>query len=182
MEAKKAALARPEPGEYAPYYDAYISLVNGNDILGILETQRLQVAQMFAARSEREGNFRYAPDKWTVKEVLGHVNDTERISTYRALRIARGDQTPLSSFEQDDYVRGGNFTGRTLADLAEECGCVRSASMARFRARKKDTWCRRGVANKKEVTVRALAFIVAGHELHHRLILEERYFAAIPRA
>jgi DinB family protein len=182
MEPKKAALARPEPGEYALYYHVYISLVKGNDILGILETQRLQVAQMFAARSEREGNFRYAPDKWTVKEVLGHVNDTERIFTYRALRIARGDQTPLSSFEQDDYVRGGNFTERTLADLAEEFGYVRSASIALFRSLKKDAWSRRGVANKNEVTVRALAFIVAGHELHHRLILEERYFAAIPRA
>ncbi len=182
MEPKKAALARPEPGEYAPYYEAYISLVKGNDILGILETQRLQMAQMFAARSERDGNFRYAPDKWTVKEVLGHVNDTERIFAYRALRIARGDQSPLSGFEQDDYVRDGNFTERTLADLAEEFGCVRNASIALFRSLKKDAWSRRGVANKNEVTVRALAFIVAGHELHHRLILEERYFAAIPRA
>ena len=140
------------------------------------------MAQMFGARSEREGNFRYAPEKWTVKEVLGHVNDTERIFTYRALRIARGDQTPLSGFEQDDYVRGGNFAERTLADLADEFGYVRSASIALFRSLQKEAWSRRGVANEKDVTVRALAFIVAGHELHHRLILEERYFAAIPRA
>src|SRR5229473_7552228 len=182
MEAKKAALARPEPGEYAPYYDAYISLVKGNDILGILETQRLQVAQMFAARSEREGNFRYAPDKWTVKEVLGHVNDTERISTYRALRIARGDQTPLSSFEQDDYVRGGNFSERALSDLAEEFDLVRAASIALFKSLRPEAWQRRGVANKSEISVRALAYIIAGHELHHRRILDERYFPAIPRA
>jgi uncharacterized damage-inducible protein DinB len=182
MEAKKAAITRPEPGEYAPYYDMYISLVQGHDILGILEAQRMQMAQMFAARSEREGNFRYAPDKWTVKEVLGHVNDTERIFAYRALRIARGDPTPLSGFEQDDYVRGANFAERTLADIAEEFEYVRSASIALFRSLKRDAWSRRGVANKNEVTVRALAFIVAGHELHHRLILEERYFAAIPRA
>jgi hypothetical protein len=182
MEPKKAVITRPESGEYAPYYEKYISLVKGNDILGILEGQRLQTAQIFGARSEREGNFRYAPDKWTVKEVLGHVNDTERIFTYRALRIARGDQTPLSGFEQDDYVRGGNFAERTLADLADEFGYVRSASIALFRSLKKEAWSRRGVANEKDVTVRALAFIVAGHELHHRLILEERYFAAIPRA
>ncbi|SRR6266849_5051783 len=182
MEPRRAATARPEPGEYAPFYETYISKVKGSDILGILEAQRLQMAQLFAARSERDGNFRYAPGKWTVKEVLGHVTDAERIFTYRALRIARGDQTPLASFEQDDYVRGGNFAERTLADLAEEFGLVRAASIALFRSLQREAWQRRGVANEKEVTVRALAFIVAGHELHHRLILEERYFPAIPRA
>ncbi len=156
--------------------------MKGSDILGILEAQRLQMAQLFAARSERDGNFRYAPGKWTVKEVLGHVTDAERIFAYRALRIARGDQTPLASFEQDDYVRGGNFAERTLADLAEEFGLVRAASIALFRSLQREAWQRRGVASEKEVTVRALAFIVAGHEIHHRLILEERYFPAIPRA
>src|SRR5216684_8856306 len=113
MEPRRAATARPEPGEYAPYYETYISKVKGSDILGILEGQRLQMAQLFAARSERDGNFRYAADKWTVKEVLGHVSDSERIFTYRALRIARGDQTPMQGFEHDDYVRGGNFAERT---------------------------------------------------------------------
>src|SRR6202158_3573515 len=170
MKPKRAAAIRPAPDEYASSYETYISKVKGNDIVGILESQRLQMAQLFAARSERDGNFRYAPDKWTVKQVLGHVNDTERIFTYRALRIARGDQTPLSGFEQDDCVRGGNFAERTLVDLAEEFGLVRAATIALFRSLKKDAWLRRGVANEKEGTVRALAFIVAGHELHHRLI------------
>jgi hypothetical protein len=173
---------RPESGEYAPYYEAYIALVPGNDIVGVLEAQRKQMMQLFAARSERDGNFRYAPEKWTVKEVLGHVSDTERIFAYRALRIARGDQTPLSGFEQDDYVRAGGFGERTLADLAEEFAHVRNATVALFRSVGKDAWLRRGIANKNEVSVRALAFIVAGHELHHRHILEERYFPAIPRA
>jgi uncharacterized damage-inducible protein DinB len=173
---------RPESGEYAPYYEEYIALVPGNEIVGVLEAQRKQMMQLFAARSERDGNFRYAPEKWTVKEVLGHVTDTERIFAYRALRIARGDQTPLSGFEQDDYVRAGAFGERTLADLAEEFAHVRSATVALFRSLDKDAWLRRGVANKNEVSVRALAFIVAGHELHHRHILEERYFPAIPRA
>jgi uncharacterized damage-inducible protein DinB len=182
MEPKRAAAARPAAGEYAPYYETYISKVKGNDIVSVLDAQRLQTAQLFAARSERDGNFRYAPDKWTVKEVLGHVIDSERIFAYRALRIARGDQTPLSGFEQDDYVRGGNFSERTLADLAEEFELVRTANVAFFKSLPKEAWQRRGVANKNEVTVRALAFIVAGHELHHRLILEERYFPAIPRA
>src|ERR1700751_5734180 len=182
MEAKRATATRPALGEYAPYYETYISKVKGSDIVGILEAQRLQMAQLFAAHSERDGNFRYAPGKWIVKEVLGHVNDSERIFAYRALRIARGDQTPLPGFEQDDYVRGGNFAERTLADLADEFGSVRAATVAFFKSLPKDAWQRRGVANKNEVTVRALAFIVAGHELHHRLILEERYFPAIPRA
>ena len=182
MEPKRAPGARPEPGEYAPFYETYISKVKGNDIVGILEAQRLQTAQLFAAHSERDGNFRYAPDKWTVKEVLGHLADSERIFAYRALRIARGDQTALSGFEQDDYVRGGNFGERTLADLAEEFALVRAATVALFKSLHKDAWTRRGVANKNEVTVRALAYIMAGHELHHRQILEERYFPAIPRA
>lgn len=182
MEAKKAITRRPEASEYAPSYETYIALVTGNDIVAILEAQRLQMVQFFAGRSERDGNFRYAPDKWTVKEVLGHVSDTERIFVYRALRIARGDQTPLSGFEQDDYVRGGAFGDRSLSDLAEEFAHVRNATVALFRPLGKEAWLRRGVANKNEVSVRALAFIVAGHELHHRRVLEERYFPAIPRA
>src|SRR5712671_1627872 len=134
MEPKRAVAVRPGPGEYAPYYETYISKVKGNNILSILEAQRLQMAQLFAARSERDGNFRYAPDKWTVKEVLGHLSDSERIFAYRAVRIARGDQTPLSGFEQDDYVRGGNFSERALSDLAEEFDLVRAASIALFKS------------------------------------------------
>jgi uncharacterized damage-inducible protein DinB len=140
------------------------------------------MAQLFAGRSERDGNFRYAPGKWTVKEVLGHITDTERIFAYRALRFARSDKTPLPGFEQDDYVKNGAFAGRTLADLTEEFAAVRSASIALYRSFNEEAWPRRGLANQKEMTVRALAFITAGHQIHHRVILEERYFPAIPRA
>src|SRR2546426_1960193 len=101
---------------------------------------------------------------------------------YRALRIGRGDMTPLPGFEQDDFVRNGGFAARTLADLAEEFGSVRSASIALFRSFDEEALSRRGVASEKEVTVRALGFITAGHQIHHRMILEERYFPAIPRA
>jgi len=118
----------------------------------------------------------------SVKEVLGHISDSERIFTYRALRIARGDLTPMEGFEQDDYVRSGGFNERPLASLAEEYAFVRGASLALFRSLGKEAWLRRGTANKNEVSVRALAYITAGHELHHRQILEERYFSAIPRA
>jgi len=182
MSPPKRASSRPQLGEYAAYYEKYIAMVPGNNIVPILEAQRLQMAQLFAARSERDGNFRYAPEKWTVKEVLGHLTDTERIFAYRALRIARQDQTPLSGFEQDDYVRAGAFGERSLADLAEEFTHVRNATVALFRPLGEEAWARRGLANKNEISVRALAFIIAGHELHHREILKERYFPAIPRA
>src|SRR5260370_38765415 len=143
-------IARPEPGEYAPSYDRYISLVAGTDVLGTLDAQRRQTMLLLSGRDESDGDYRYAPDKWNAKEVLGHVCDTERIFAYRALRIARGDETPLAGFEQDDYVRGGNFAERTLANLAQEFGLVRAATIALFRSLQKDAWQRRGVANKNE--------------------------------
>src|SRR5947209_14334917 len=122
-------MTRPDPTEYAEFYANYISKVPGTDVLGVLESQRLQMLQLFAGRSERDGSFRYAPGKWTVKEVLGHITDTERIFTYRALRIARGDQTPLPGFEQDDFVRNGSFRERTLEGLGEGLGALGSASL-----------------------------------------------------
>jgi uncharacterized damage-inducible protein DinB len=173
---------RPEATEYADYYANYISKVPGSDVLSVLESQRLQMLQLFAGRSERDGSFRYAPGKWTVKEVLGHITDTERIFSYRALRIGRGDQTPLPGFEQDDYVRNSESGGRTLAGLAEEFGAVRTASISLLRSFNEEAWSRRGMASQKEVTVRAIGFMIAGHQIHHRIILEERYFPAIPRA
>src|ERR1700757_5250868 len=121
-------MKRPEPTEYPDFYANYIAKVPGSDVLSVLESQRMQMLQLFAGRSERDGSFRYAPGKWTVKEVLGHITDAERIFTYRALRIARCDQTPLPGFEQDDFVKNGGFAERTLANLAEEFGMVRNAS------------------------------------------------------
>ena len=169
-------IARPEPGEYAPYYDQYISLVTGTDILGTLDAQRRQTMLLLSGRDESEGDFRYAPEKWSAKEVLGHVCDTERIFAYRALRIARADQTPMAGFEQDDYVRNGPFARAPLAEMIEDYIAVRRATLTLLRNLDEGAWMRRGVANKNEVSVRALAYITAGHELHHRRILEEQYF------
>src|SRR5205814_9356212 len=123
---------RPEATEYADYYANYISKVPGSDVLSVLESQRLQMLQLFAGRSERDGSFRYAPPKWTVKEVLGHITDTERILAYRAMRFARAHQTPLPAFEQDDYVRRGGFRQWTPADPAKELATLRSASSRLF--------------------------------------------------
>ena len=132
-------------------------------------------------RSEADGDNRYLPEKWSVKEVLGHIIDTERIMAYRALRIARGDKTPIEGFEQDDYVRNGPFGHCRLSDLVEEFMHVRRATVAMFRNLDEPAITRKGVANKHEVTARALAYIIAGHELHHRRIVEEKYFATTHR-
>jgi hypothetical protein len=175
-------MVRPEPGEYAPFYETYVSKVQGGDVIAQLESQRLQTAQFFAASTERDGNFRYAPGKWSIKEVVGHLSDSERVFGYRAMRIGRGDQTALPGFEQEDYVKNGNFGEQSLADLVAEFGLVRAATLALLRSFNAEAWGRRGIASDNPVTVRALAFIIAGHELHHREILKERYFPAIPRA
>ncbi len=171
------AIARPQSGEYAPYYDRYVSLVTDNDILTTLDEQRRQMMLALSGRSEADGDFRYSPDKWSAKEVLGHVCDTERVFAYRALRIARADATPMEGFEQDDYVRNGPFAYRPLPDLIEDYIAVRRATLSLLRNLNETAWSRRGIANKNEVSVRGLAYIIAGHELHHRRILEEKYFA-----
>ena len=114
------AIARPQAGEYAPYYERYISLVQGEDILNSLDQQRRETMTLLCGRDEEDGDFRYAPGKWSAKEVLGHVCDTERVFAYRALRISRADTTPLEGFEQDDYVRHGPFAQRSLADQVED--------------------------------------------------------------
>jgi DinB superfamily len=166
---------RPQPRDNAPYYDRYISLVPGNDVLAAFEDQRRQTLLFLSGRTEADGDLRYAPDKWSLKEVLGHVNDTERIMAYRALRISRGDATPIEGYEQDDYVRNGPFARCPLSDLIEDYIAVRRATVSLFRNLDEAAWSRRGVANKLEITVRALAYVIAGHELHHRRILEEKY-------
>jgi hypothetical protein len=167
---------RPQRDEYDPYYERYISLVKHDDILAALDEQRRQTMLLLSGRSEADGDFRYAPGKWSVKELLGHVNDTERIFAYRALRISRGDETPIEGFEQDDYVRNGPFARRTLEDLIEDFIAVRRASISLFRSLDPEASMRRGTANNKQVSARAIAFTLAGHELHHRRILEQNYF------
>jgi len=169
--------ARPESGEYAPYYERYVSLVPDGDILATLDRQSRDTVALLGPH-HADGDFRYAAGKWSMKEALGHVIDTERVFSYRGLRIARNDRTPLAGFEQDDYVKYGPFGQCTLAALLEEFTSVRQATLSLFRALDEAAWTRRGVASNNEVTVRALAYIIAGHELHHRRIFREKYFPA----
>ena len=175
MPVKLAPQVRPQPTDYAAHYEKYVSLVPGTDILGVLEAQRMLTTQLLGARSEREGNFRYAPDKWTVKEVVGHLADSERIFAYRALRISRGDKTPIEGFEQDDYIAGANFNACSLTNLTTEFELVRRSNLAMFKQFSDEAWTRMGTASENPISVRALAYIIAGHERHHREILLARY-------
>jgi hypothetical protein len=176
MTTSAVTIERPKSGEYNPYYDRYISLIPGSDILATLAAELSKTVALLSDRSESDGDLRYAPGKWSVKEALGHMIDTERIMSYRALRFARNDRTPIEGFEQDDYVRGGPYAGLRLSDLVEEFKTVRAATLSFFRNLRPEDWSRPGLANNNEITVRALAYVIAGHELHHRHILEERYF------
>lgn len=169
--------SKPDASEYSPEYGKYISLVPGNDVVRALEEQIRETLRLVSGCSEEQGEFRYAADKWSMKEMLGHVIDTERIFTYRALRFSRNDKTPIEGFEQDGYVKFGPFRRCKLADLVDEFAHVRAASVHLFRNLDEEAWMRRGIANGNEISVRALAYTVAGHELHHRKILQEKYLA-----
>jgi hypothetical protein len=176
------AISRPAAEEFAAYYGRYISLVPDSEILGLLKQQVEETLKLLKTRPESDGDLRYAPDKWTVKEMVGHLTDSERAFAYRALRIARGDQTPMEGFEQDDWVRDGFFAQRSLPDLMEEFRSVRAATLSLFKNFSEKAWIRTGTANQNKVSVRALAYIIAGHELHHRRILQEKYFSQKPAA
>ncbi|MGA9997817.1 MAG: DinB family protein [Pyrinomonadaceae bacterium] len=174
-----STINRPEETEYLPYYSRYISLVPEGDILAVLDKQADETVALLRSIPEAQGGFRYAPDKWTIKELVGHVIDGERIFAYRALRFARNDETPLPGYEQDDYIRNASFDDYPLSELAAEFEHVRRATLFLFKHMNGESWTRRGLANDAEVSVRALAYIIAGHELHHREILRDRYLSAI---
>jgi uncharacterized damage-inducible protein DinB len=176
-----SAPGRPDLNEFAPYFEKYIDLVPDGDIVSVLENQARSSRQLLQATSEERGNYAYAPGKWTLKEVLGHLTDSERIFAYRLLRIARNDRTAIEGFEQDDYVLYGSFGRSKLADLVEDFAVVRQSSLRLLRSLDEPAWLRRGVANNNEVSVRALAYMIAGHELHHLAILKVKYLSSSPR-
>lgn len=178
MTTEPLAIA-PDSTEFAPYYGKYTSLVNSDNIIATLETQAQRSRAAYQTLTEEQSSFRYAPDKWNIRQTLGHVVDTERIFSYRALRIARGDKTPIEGFEQDDYVRNAPFEHCTMAELLDEFAVVRRATVLLFRSLPADAWRRRGIASNNEVSVRALAYIIAGHELHHIAVLNEKYLPAL---
>ena len=165
----------PESTEYAPYYSRYIKLVPEGNILATLAEQMDSTLRLLRGIAEEKAGYRYAPDKWSIKELVGHIIDGERIFAYRALRFARGDQTALPGFEQDDYVRHAGSDAQPLEELVREFELVRGSNLLMFKHLDEEAWRRRGVASDSEVSVRAIAFIIAGHERHHVEILRTRY-------
>ena len=139
----------PGVDEYGPYYGKYVSLIESKDIVTTLEDQLESTAALLRQIPEQRGNYRYAPDKWSLKELIGHVIDTERIFAYRTLRIGRGDQTPLAGFDQDPYVANARFDSCTLAGLAAEFDLVRRSNLAMLKHFPDDVWNRRGTASPK---------------------------------
>ncbi|MDP4083304.1 MAG: DinB family protein [Bacillota bacterium] len=168
-------LQRPKAGEFPPYYESYIQLVPEGEIILILEESLTKTVSIFQSISESKGNFRYAPEKWSIKEVLGHMTDTERILSVRLLRIGRGDENPLPGFNENHYIKGSNYCNLPIQRIVEEFILVRKATIALLRNMPEEAWLRKGVANNFENTTRALAYIIAGHELHHCQIIKERY-------
>ena len=168
---------RPAADEFPEYYARYVALVPDGDIAGTLSGQLEATLAPVAALSEEQALHRYAPGKWSIKEVLGHVADAERVFAYRLLRFARADATPLPGFEENDYVPAGRFDDRPLADLVTELRAVRVATLALARGLPPDALDRRGTASGGSFTARGTLWIIAGHELHHRGVLRERYLS-----
>jgi len=168
-------LQRPQVDEYAPSFQSYVARVPDGDLLQHLREQGERTASMLGKVDEAKGSFQYAPGKWTVKRLLLHVTDGERLFCYRAMCIARGEQASLPGFDENLYAQNDGSDGRRFADVIAEFASVRAASLTLFAGLDDAAWQRRGIANGKPVSVRALPWIVAGHELHHLAVLRERY-------
>lgn len=169
-------IARPQADEYAPYYDGYVQRVpDGADIFAVLKRQPDDLRALLRSVGDEQANARPAPGEWSIKEVVGHVCDTERVFAYRALRVVRGDTTPLAGFDQDDYVRATDFNARTLSDLIDEFEAQRRANVICFQPLTEAETVRRGTASNNPVSVRALLYMMAGHVLHHIESLQTAY-------
>jgi DinB superfamily len=173
-------VGRPEPDEIPSHYVGYIQRVPEPDPVMACASQIEETAALLRGLSETDAMYRYDRGKWSIKEVVGHLGDTERIMSYRALRIARSDATPLPSFDENAYVPVARFDGRSLADLVGELRTVRAATLALFRTFDDEAWRRRGTASGKPVSVRALGFMIPGHERHHVEVLKTRYGVGAP--
>lgn len=175
LRSPTALVRRPRVEEVAPHYRNYVELAPEGDVLAGLERGLGETRALLARFGEARGGHRYAPGKWSVKEIVGHVIDAERVFAYRALRMARGDQTPLPGFEQDDFVAAAHSDRRTLDDLVAELEHLRAANLRFFRSLEPADWERTGTASDAPFVVCAFPWILAGHEAHHRRVLVERY-------
>jgi hypothetical protein len=178
MTTTAVAKARPESSEHAAYFERYTKLVPEGDIVSTLANQLDETLELLRGIDEQRASYRYAPDKWSIKQLLGHLIDTERVFAYRALRFARNDSNRLTGFDQDQFVNGADFDSRNFSDLVDEFQHVRKATIHLLKPLSDEEWLRRGVANEDEITVRALAHVMAGHVRHHTEILRTRYNVA----
>ena len=161
------------------YHQHYIDLVKTDNILQELIEQGEEFVNYLSRFSEQQGNYAYAKGKWTIKEIAGHLADAERVFAYRALRFVRNDKTALPGFEQDDYVAAANFNKRTLADVIEELRLIRASNLALFKTFSDEELERTGTASNNSYTVKALLYVIAGHEKHHFNVLKEKYAQAV---
>lgn len=166
---------RPDKEEYASFYEGYIGLVPEGNIIEILEQQAGKVSKAIRSLTVEQGNYRYGEGKWSVKEVFGHLIDNERIMSTRLLRIARGDATPLPGYEQDLFMAERPFEAYSIDDLAEEYEAVRHSTIVMLRHLSPETWLRKGIVNNYTASARSIACVIAGHELHHLSVLQDRY-------
>ncbi len=165
----------PPPAAYPAYFQTYVDLVPPGDILDTLAFQVQETEQYLRSVGEEKSRHRYQPDRWSIREIVGHLADAERVFCYRALTFARGDSTPLPGFEQDDWVAGSGADSRSLEELTAEFRLVRAATVALFAGMDEESLQRSGTANDNRMVVAAVPFVIAGHELHHRRVIQDRY-------
>ena len=170
-------MKRPEKTEYSEFNADYVESVEETDIVSAMQKQLTDIENLFSSVSEEKENFAYASGKWTIKELLGHLIDGERVFSYRALRISRNDQTPLPGFDQDLFMENADFSRMKLADLIKEFSNLRRANIIFFQNLTEEKWSRTGTASDYPVSVRAIAYIIVGHVRHHENILKEKYLA-----
>jgi len=173
-----ASATRPVAGEFLPYFATYIDKVPDGDVIAVLEAGIGTTRKTLATVSEERAGYRYAEGKWSIKEVIGHMSDTERIFTYRLLAFARGDAGPLPGFDENAYTPAQESDRVPFAWLLDELAAVRGATLALLKVLPPEAWERRGIASTHALSVRAAAWIIAGHEIHHRRVLQERYLTA----
>jgi hypothetical protein len=171
----EAVAQRPAPDEHAPFFSGYVNLVPEADVLPVLEAQASEIPRLARSISADRETFRYGPGKWSIREIFGHIGDAERVFGYRAFCISRGDQAPLPGFDENDYIAESAYDERTVAELADDFAALRASNLAVLGRLDPARWARRGNANGNPVSVRALAFIMAGHVRHHVGVLKARY-------
>ena len=167
-------MAQPEPSEYASYYGKYVKLVPEGDVVAAMRSELAQSAALLNGVADRDASICHPPYTWTIKQVVGHLTDCERVFGYRALCFARGDSTPLPGFDENHYARFAESDQRPLRDLAAEFEAVRQSHLYLFQNLPATAWKQRGCANGSDVSVRALAYIIVGHERHHTAIVRQR--------